>query len=142
MLNHITLMGRLVRDPELRRTQQGTAVTSFAIACEDDFKNADGSKNTVFIDCVAWRNTAEYIAKYFGKGRMMVVSGRLTIREWTDRNDNKRKTAEIIVENAYFGDSRPAEGNSSPEGYSTVSPVNVEADAYYELTDDDENLPY
>lgn len=140
MLNHITLMGRLVRAPELRRTQQGTAVTSFALACEDDFKAADGSKNTVFIDCVAWRNTAEYIAKYFAKGRMMVVSGRLTIREWTDRNDNKRKTAEIIVENAYFGDIKKdgAEGNQTAySGYSAPS-----VDGFEEITEMDECIPF
>lgn len=112
MLNHIDLMGRLVRDPELRRTQQGTAVASFTLAVEDDFKAADGTKTTYFIDCVAWRNTAEYISRYFTKGRMMVIGGRLIIREWRDKNDNKRKTAEIIVENAYFGDSKPTDGSA------------------------------
>ena len=106
MLNHITLMGRMVRDPELRSTQSGTPVCSFTLACDRDFKTKDsGEKETDFIDCVAWRSTAEFVSKYFTKGRMMAVTGRLQIRDWVDKEKNKRRSAEILVDNAYFGDS-------------------------------------
>ena len=107
MLNHITIMGRLTRDPELRRTGSGVAVASFSVAVDRDFgKNENGEKETDFIDCVAWRNTAEYISKYASKGRMVVVSGRLQIRGWTDKEGNKRRTAEVVTDNVYFADSR------------------------------------
>ncbi len=107
MLNHITIMGRLTRDPELRRTGSGIAVASFSVAVDRDFgKNENGEKETDFIDCVAWRNTAEFISKYATKGRMVVVSGRLQIRSWTDKDGNKRRTAEVVADNVYFGDSR------------------------------------
>ena len=106
MLNHITIMGRICNDIELRRTGSGVAVASFTIACDRDFKNNGGEKETDFIDCVAWRNTGEFIQKHFAKGRMIVVSGRLQIRSWNDKDGNKRKTAEIVVDNAYFGDSK------------------------------------
>ena len=110
-------MGRLTRDPELRRTQGGNAVTSFALAVDRDFKSADGTKETDFIDVVAWRNTAEFAAKYFTKGRMAVVDGRLQMRDWTDKEGNKRRSAEVVADNIYFGDSKredaPA-GNSAP----------------------------
>ena len=105
MLNHITIMGRLTRDPELRRTGSGVAVISFTIACDRDFSQ-NGQKETDFIEVTAWRNTAEFVDKYFTKGRMAVVSGRLQIRNWNDKDGNKRKTAEIVVDNAYFGDSK------------------------------------
>ena len=108
MLNHIVIMGRMVRDPELRSTQNGTSVCGFTVACDRDFKSKDGKeKETDFIDCVAWRSTAEFVSKYFTKGRMMAVSGRLQLRDWTDKDGNKRRSAEIQVENAYFADSRP-----------------------------------
>lgn len=117
MLNKIFIMGRLTRDPELRRTQGGNAVTSFALAVDRDFKSADGTKETDFIDVVAWRNTAEFAAKYFTKGRMAVVEGRLQMRDWTDKEGNKRRIAEVVADNIYFGDSKredaPA-GNSAP----------------------------
>lgn len=117
MLNKIFIMGRLTRDPELRRTQGGNAVTSFALAVDRDFKSADGTKETDFIDVVAWRNTAEFAAKYFTKGRMAVVEGRLQMRDWTDKDGNKRRSAEVLADNIYFGDSKredaPA-GNSVP----------------------------
>ena len=118
MLNHITIMGRLTRDPELRRTGSGTAVASFTVAVDRDFgKNENGEKETDFIDCVAWRNTAEFISKYASKGRMVVVSGRLQIRSWTDKDGNKRRTAEVVADNVYFGDSRrDSEGGSSYGG--------------------------
>ena len=106
MLNKIFIMGRLTRDPELRRTQNGTAVTSFTLAVDRAFKNADGTKDTDFIDVVAWRTTAEFVAKYFAKGRMAVVEGRLQMRDWTDKEGNKRRNAEVLADNIYFGDSK------------------------------------
>ena len=107
MLNHIDIMGRLTRDPEMRRTGSGIACVSFTIAVDRDFgKNDNGEKETDFIDCVAWRSTAEFVEKYFTKGRMAVVSGRLQIRSWTDKDGNKRRTAEIVADNVYFGDSK------------------------------------
>ena len=107
MLNHIVLMGRLTRDPELRRTGSGIAVASFSVAVDRDFgKNENGEKETDFIDCVAWRQTGEFVSKYFTKGRMIVVSGRLQVRSWTDKDGNKRRTAEVVADNVYFGDSK------------------------------------
>ncbi len=107
MLNHIVLMGRLTRDPELRKTQSGVSVASFSLAVDRDFQNRDsGEKQTDFIDIVAWRNTAEFVSKYFTKGRMAVVSGRLQIRDWTDREGGKRRSAEVVADNVYFGDSK------------------------------------
>ena len=106
MLNHIVVMGRLTKDPELRRTQNGTAVTSFSLACDRDYKPEGGERETDFLDIVAWRSTAEFVQKYFSKGRMAVVAGRLQIRPWTDKDGNKRRSAEIVAENVYFGDSK------------------------------------
>ena len=106
MLNHINVMGRICNDIELRRTTTGTPVTSFTLACDRDFKEQNGEKATDFIEVVAWRNTAEFVQKFFAKGRMAVVSGRLQIRGWTDKDGNKRKTAEIVADNVYFGDSK------------------------------------
>ena len=118
MLNHITIMGRLTRDPELRRTGSGIAVASFTVAVDRDFGGRDGGeKETDFIDCVAWRQTGEFVSKYFTKGRMIVVSGRLQIRSWTDKDGNKRRTAEVVAENCYFGDSkRESDGGSAYGG--------------------------
>ena len=112
MLNKIFIMGRLTRDPELRHTQSGTAVASFSLAVDRDFKEQDGSRATDFIDCVAWRSSAEFVDKYFSKGRMAVVEGRLQIRDWTDKDGNKRRSAEVIVNSIYFGDSKK-DGDSS-----------------------------
>ena len=109
MLNKIILMGRLTRDPELRRTQSGTAVASFSLAVDRDYKDQSGEKETDFIDIVAWRNTAEFVSKYFTKGRMAVVEGRLQIRDWTDKEGGRRRSAEVVAENIYFGDSKRAE---------------------------------
>ena len=106
MLNRIILMGRLTRDPELRRTGSGTPVTSFSLAVDRDFKSQSGEKETDFIDVVAWRSTAEFVSKYFTKGRMAVVEGRLQIRDWTDRDGGKRRSAEVVADNVYFGDSK------------------------------------
>lgn len=115
MLNKIVLQGRLCKDPELRYTQSGTAVTSFTLAVDRDMKNKEtGEKVTDFIDCVAWRNTAEFAANYFSKGRMAVVEGRLQIRDWTDKDENKRKSAEVLVGSLYFGDSKNSTGKEDP----------------------------
>ena len=120
MLNHITIMGRLTRDPELRRTGSGIAVARFTVAVDRDFGGRDGGeKETDFIDCVAWRQTGEFVSKYFTKGRMIVVSGRLQIRSWTDKDGNKRRTAEVVADNCYFGDSKRDGDNSSSYGGST-----------------------
>ena len=118
MLNHITIMGRLTRDPELRRTGSGIAVASFTVAVDRDFGGRDGGeKETDFIDCVAWRQTGEFVSKYFTKGRMIVVSGRLQIRSWTDKEGNKRRSAEVVADNCYFGDSkRDADSGNSYGG--------------------------
>ena len=121
MLNHITLMGRLVRDPELRHTQSGLPVCNFSIACERDYKDAGGEKQTDFIDVVAWRNTAEFVSKYFTKGRMAVVDGRLQLRDWTDREGGKRRSAEILAANVNFGDSRPRDAVSAPQHSAAAS---------------------
>ena len=113
MLNRIILMGRLTRDPELRTTGSNIAVCSFSLACDRDFKSDKGEKETDFFDVVAWRGTAEFVNKYFTKGRMAIVEGRLQIRDWVDKDNNKRRTAEIVAESVYFGDSRP-ESQSTP----------------------------
>ena len=138
MLNHITAAGRLTKDPELRRTQNGVAVASFTIACDRDIKDASGNKQTDFIDCGAWRNTAEFVDKYFTRGRMAIVSGRLQIREWTDNNGNKRRNAEILAESVYFADSKRAventEKNETKEAAQTVDFDQVEID--------DDDLPF
>lgn len=118
MLNKTFLMGRLTRDPELRHTQSGTPVCSFSIACERDFKNANGERDTDFFDCVAWRQTAEFVSQYFTKGRMAIVEGRLQNRDWTDNEGNKRRSTEIIVSSVYFGDSKPKDSDTGePPAY-------------------------
>ena len=147
MLNHITVMGRLVRDPELRRTGSGVAVASFTVAVERDFGGRDGGeRKTDFINCVAWRQTGEFVSKYFAKGRMIVVDGRLEMRDWTDREGNKRTSAEINVDNAYFGDSK-REGESggysapAPSYGSYAAPAPAASD-FAMLEDDDAQLPF
>ena len=154
MLNHITLMGRLVADPELRRTGSGVAVASFRIAVDRDFAPKDGGERKAdFISCVAWRQTGEFISKYFTKGRMIVVDGRLEMRDWTDRDGNKRTSAEVIVDNAYFGDSKRDGDNSGSYGgntYSAPSAPNyggynapaAPASDFAMLDDDDAQLPF
>lgn len=140
MLNKIFIMGRLTRDPELRTTNSGTSVASFSLAVDRNYKGADGEKETDFIDCVAWRQTGEFAAKYFTRGRMAVVEGRLQIRPWTDKEGNNRRSAEVIVDNMYFGDSkrdgdtggaRPASGH-----------VNVSANDWQEVDEDEGDLPF
>ena len=158
MLNHITIMGRLTRDPELRRTGSGVAVASFTVAVDRDFGGRDGGeKETDFIDCVAWRQTGEFVSKYFTKGSMIVVSGRLQIRPWTDKDGNKRRTAEVVADNVYFGESkRSSEGGSSYGGnayggnsysapapsYGGYSAPAAPASDFAMLDDDDAQLPF
>ena len=168
MLNHIVVMGRLTRDPELRRTGSGIAVTSFTVAVDRDFSNKEsGERETDFIDCVAWRSTGEFVSKYFTKGSMAVVSGRLQIRSWTDKDGNKRRTAEIVADNVYFGSSKrddasnsgsysnsysaapsgnygggysaPASSGNYGSGYS--APASAPASDFAMLEDDDAQLP-
>lgn len=132
MLNHITLMGRLTKDPELRYTPNNTPVASFSLAVERDF----GEKQTDFIECVAWKHTGEFISKYFAKGNMIAVSGRLQIRDWTDKGGNKRRSAEVVVESAYFCESKKDRG----EDRSDFSPVSK--GAFVEIGDEDGDLPF
>lgn len=121
MLNTINIMGRMTRDPELRRTESGVAVASFSLACERDYAPQGGEKETDFIDVVCWRNTAEFVEKYFTKGRMAVVSGRLQIRGWTDKEGNKRRSAEVLADHVYFGDSK--RDNDSQEAKSDFTEI-------------------
>ena len=148
MLNHITIMGRLVRDPELRRTGSGIAVTSFTLAVDRDYKAKDAEKETDFIDCVAWRNTGEFVGKYFTKGRMAVVSGNLQIRGWTDKEGNKRRTAEVLAENVYFADSKNESndnhaqtGGFTPPAYPAPGYAPPASD-FAPLDDEDAQLPF
>ena len=136
MLNKIVIMGRMTKNPELRRTQTGTPVTTFSLAVDRDFKDKSGERETDFIECVAWRGTAEFVAKYFGKGRMAVVEGKLQLRSWTDKDGNKRKTAEVQADNVYFGDSKREETGGS---YGNYGRADVE---YAEIEDDDGDLPF
>lgn len=137
-LNHITLQGRLCRDVELRKTGSGVSVASFTIAVDRDFAK-DGEKKTDFIDCVAWRQTGEFISKYFTKGRMIVVDGHLEIRDWTDKDGNKRRSAEVIVDHAYFADSKKDDSNAQPApSYAQPAPA---AD-FAVIEDDDAQLPF
>lgn len=155
MLNHIIIMGRLTRDPELRRTGSGIAVTSFCVAVDRDWPSKEtGEKETDFIDCVAWRQTGEFVSKYFTKGSMIVVSGRLQIRNWTDKDGNKRKTAEIVSDSVYFGESkRDKDTNNTPTtnaysnpyvpvgGYGYIPPVTTNPE-WNMLDDDGAVLPF
>ena len=148
MLNHIVIMGRLTRDPELRRTGSGTAVASFTLAVDRDLSGKDSKeKETDFVDCVAWRHTGEFVSKYFSKGRMAVVSGRLQIRGYTDKEGNKRRVAEVVAENVYFGDSRKEETNSNSAsnggGYGGgFGGYPAPGSDFATLDDDDAQLPF
>ncbi len=126
MINHITCMGRLTHDPELRHTASGVAVCSFSIACERDYKNGNGEKQVDYIDVVAWRNIAEFVSKYLTKGRMAVVDGRLQLRDWTDREGGKRRSAEILAASVNFGDSKPKD--AAPASRRAAAKVGAEAD--------------
>lgn len=145
MLNQIVLMGRLTRDPELRHTQSGLSVTSFTIAVDRDFGQNGEEKQTDFIDIVAWRNTAEFVSKYFTKGRMAVVNGRLQIRDWTDKDGNKRRNAEVLADRVYFGDSKreDAPRSDAPRtAYPATAPVPITPPAFSEYEDDGSDLPF
>ena len=163
MLNHITIMGRLTRDPELRRTGSGIAVASFTVAVDRDFGGRDGGeRETDFIDCVAWRQTGEFVSKYFTKGSMIVVSGRLQIRNWNDKDGNKRRSAEVVADNVYFGESkRNSDGgsyagnsyggntyggnagyNAPAPSYGGYSAPAAPASDFAMLDDDDAQLPF
>ena len=151
MLNHITIMGRLGRDPELRHTQSGTPVASFSLAVDRDFKDKNtGERVTDWIDVVAWRSTGEFVSKYFTKGRMAVVEGRLQIREWTDKEGNKRLKAEVVAGSVYFGDSKkgddqgPGKKSTARNGDDGGLPYGFQppADNFAELEDDDGDLPF
>lgn len=156
MLNHIVIMGRLTRDPEMRKTGSGIAVANFTVAVDRDFNGQDGQKETDFIDCVAWRKTAEFVQKYFSKGKMIAVAGRLQVRSWTDKDGNKRRTAEIQADNIYFGESKGSDGGirggsvSNEGGYPTAEQylqqnygVSVVPGNDYAMLDDDDNqLPF
>ncbi|MBD5084068.1 MAG: single-stranded DNA-binding protein [Clostridiales bacterium] len=166
MLNHIVIMGRLARDPELRHTQSGTPVASFTLAVDRDFKDKNtGERQTDWIDVVAWRGTGEFVSRYFSKGRMAVVEGRLQIRDWTDKEGNKRRSAEVVADSVYFGDSRrdgdggdrggSYGGYGAPSyggGYGSSRPAAPAAPADYgipsggdqfsDLADDDGELPF
>ena len=134
MLNHITIMGRMTKDPELRRTGSGVAVTSFTIAVDRDIANKEtGERETDFIDCVAWRGTGEFVDKYFSKGSMAVVSGRLQIRGWTDKEGNKRRSAEVVADNVYFGDSKKDSGSA---------PATQPAQDFQQIDIPDAQLPF
>ena len=159
MLNRIILMGRLTRDPELRHTGSGTAVASFSLAVERDFRDkTSGQRTTDFIDVVAWRQTGEFVSKYFTKGRMAVVEGRLQMRDWQDRDGNKRRSAEVVADNVYFADSR-REGDGQDGGYAPASSGYTPAPSSYappanqnfgsgpvsdfaKVSDDDGELPF
>ena len=144
MLNHITIMGRFTKDPELRRTNSGTAVASFTLAVDRDFTDKNsGEKETDFIDCTAWRNTAEFVSKYFSKGRMAVVSGRLQIRNWTDKEGNKRRSAEVVADNVYFADSKNSNtGNNFDNSVANFGNTAAPAQDYAQIDDDDGQLPF
>lgn len=139
MLNHITIMGRLTRDPELRRTNTGKAVTSFTLAVDRDYAEKGAERETDFIECVAWRGTAEFVDKYFGRGQMAVVSGRLQIRDWEDKGGNRRRSAKVVADNVYFGEQkRDAGANGAPSYGVKPAPASV----FAMLEDEDSQLPF
>lgn len=151
MLNKVFVMGRLTRDPELRRTQSGTAVASFSLAVDRDYKSQSGEKETDFFDVVAWRTTGEFVAKYFTKGRMAVVEGRLQVRPWQDKDGNNRRSTEIIAENIYFGDSKKdgsgntgnygAQAYTAPDG-GYAAPTGGAYGGFAEIDEEDGDLPF
>ena len=143
MLNHIDLMGRLTRDPELRHTQSGTAVASFAIAVDRDRKNDKGERDTDFIEVVAWGSTAEFVSKYFPKGRMAVVSGRLQVRKWQNKDGENRYSTEVVADNVYFGDSKKEGSGNSPAAVPPTDDYGMPSgDQFTDLNDDDGELPF
>lgn len=139
MLNRIDLMGRLTRDPELRHTGSGIPVAGFTIAVDRDRKNESGEKETDFVDVVVWRNTAEFVSKYFSKGKLAVVSGRLQIRSWEDKDGNKRRTAEVVADNVYFGESKKDGGEIAT---AAALPRNDMGDGFPVTNEPDDDLPW
>ena len=142
MLNRITLMGRLTRDPEIRHTSNGTTVTSFTLAVERDFKDqSSGQKVTDFIDCVAWRHVGEFVSRYFTKGRMAVVEGRLQVEAWKDANGNRRRSTKVVADSVYFGDSKnnknASEGNAKESDF-----PQEQTQEFEEVNEDDGELPF
>ena len=136
MLNKVSLQGRLVADPELRHTQQGTPVASYRLAVDRDYKSKDSNaQNADFVNIVSWRNTAEFVSRYFTKGRMMLVEGRLQMRSYTDKDGNRRVAAEVVTDNVHFADSRK-DGSNNEDGSLQ------ESAGFEELTDDDGDLPF
>ena len=140
MLNTVIIMGRLTRDPEMRTTQSGVAVASFTLAVDRDFSGSGGEKQTDFIDCTAWRHTAEFVSKYFSKGRMAVVSGRLQIDNYTDNDGNKRKSAKVVADNIYFGDSKK-DGTAGSQSDETAS-FTPAPSGFVTVDVDDSELPF
>lgn len=140
MLNRVIIMGRLTRDPELRRTQSGTAVASFALAVDRDFKDKEGEKKTDFIEVVAWRSTAEFVSKYFAKGRMAVVEGRLQVRDWQADDGSKRRSTEVVADNVYFGDSKGSNGGAATSQAYGGTPQS--GGDYAEISEEDGELPF
>lgn len=140
MLNQVSIMGRLTRDPELRYTQAGTPVAAFTLAVERDFKDGNGDKQTDFIDCIAWRQTGEFVSKYFTKGQMAVVSGRLQIRDWTDDKGNKRRVAEVVSDRVYFAGNKM---ESKTNDQSELTEYDPDAQSFEDIPyDSDEELPF
>ena len=138
MINSVVLVGRLVADPQLRQTQQGTAVASFRVAVDRSFAGPNGQRQADFIDIVAWRGTAEFVDKYFSKGRMIVVAGRLQIRNWEDKDGNKRRSAEVVADSVYFGDSKRDGDGGKAKGEPAYDPTG----GFSQLADDDSELPF
>lgn len=139
MLNHISIMGRLVRDPELRYTQSNVPVASFTLAVDRDFKSGSGEKETDFIPCVAWRSTGEFVGKYFSKGSAAIVAGRLQIRNYTDKDGNKRTAAEVVADSVYF-----AESKSNTSAQASAAPMHIvgDSDGFVPLSDGNDDVPF
>ena len=148
MLNRVLVAGRLTRDPELRYTGNNIPVASFSIAVDRDIKSKDGDKVTDFFDCVAWRNSGEFVSKYFSKGRVIIVDGRLQSRKWEDKDGNKRTSIEIIVDSAYFGDSkrdgdeRAEQKSSNGVAVDTSERIDKPSGVFVEVDEDDGELPF
>ena len=138
MLNHVILQGRLTKDPELRKTQNGISVTTFTLAVDRDFKS-NGQKETDFINCSAWRQTAEFLSRFFGKGRMVLLDGRIEVRSYQDKEGNKRTAWDVVADRVYFGDSKPSEGPNSIQGDIQDG---TEAHAEFSEIEDDADLPF
>lgn len=138
MLNHVILQGRLTKDPELRKTQNGISVTNFTLAVDRDFKS-NGQKETDFINCSAWRQTAEFLSRFFGKGRMVLLDGRIEVRSYQNKDGNKRTAWDVVADRVYFGDSKPSEGSNSIQG--DIQDGTEAQEGFSELGDDGD-LPF